>query len=201
MRRLGTFSLWVVAPVLFLVSSCMRSQPTSCIAPAFFAYVIPIYVHFYVNFWFILSNPRPPVVVAFGHACSPVGWWPLFFFVLFLRVSCVRSQPTNCIAPALFACGVVAPVFFSCFISASTPQPTKLPSHQGARSYPTPPSYSLPTPYPTPFPTPCYCYIPFPTPCPPCSTTTTPKAQQHSWSSCEAHIDGRVGSSWLPAVA
>jgi hypothetical protein len=29
----------------------------------------------------------------------------------------------------------------------------------------------------------------------------TPKAQQHAWSSCEARADGRVGSSWLPAVA
>jgi hypothetical protein len=59
------------------------------------------------------------------------------------------------------------------------------------------PCHSLPHSLPTP----CYCYIPFltpfPTPCPPCPTTTTPKAQQHAWSSCEARVDGRVGSSWL----
>jgi hypothetical protein len=67
MRRLSILSLGVVAPVLFrVISSCMRSQPTSCIAPAFFACGTPVYVHFYVNFWLILSNPRPPVVVAFA---------------------------------------------------------------------------------------------------------------------------------------
>jgi hypothetical protein len=126
MRRLGILSLGVVAPVLFrVISSCMRSQPTRCIAPAFFAYGIPVYVHFYhfyVNFWFIISNLHPPVVVAFGHAL-PWGGGPCSFSCYFFV--CVRSQPTNCIAPALFACGVVAPVFF-CFISASTPQPINI---------------------------------------------------------------------------
>jgi hypothetical protein len=86
MRRLGIVSLGVVAPGLFLViSSCIRSQPTSCIAPAFFTYGIPVYVHFYVKFWFILSNLRPPVVVAFGHPLpflwfSAIPWrfWPIF---------------------------------------------------------------------------------------------------------------------------
>jgi hypothetical protein len=35
MRRLGILSLGVVVPVLFrVISSCMQSQPTSCIAPA-----------------------------------------------------------------------------------------------------------------------------------------------------------------------
>ena len=63
MRLSGILSLGVVFPVLLrVVSSCMRSQPASCIAPAFFAYGIPVYVHFYVSFWFILSNLRPPVV-------------------------------------------------------------------------------------------------------------------------------------------
>ena len=51
MRRLGILSLGVVAPVLFrVISSCMRSQPTRCIAPAFFAYGIPVYVNFYFYF-------------------------------------------------------------------------------------------------------------------------------------------------------
>jgi hypothetical protein len=90
---LGIFSLGVVAPVLFLViSSSMRSKPTSCIAPAFFAYGIPVYVHFYVSFWFILSNLRPPVVVvAFGYPLPFCG------FLLFPGASGEFFGMTSCI--------------------------------------------------------------------------------------------------------
>jgi hypothetical protein len=52
----------VVAPVLFRVISCLRSQPTNCIAPALFAYGIPVYAHF------VFSRP----------ATCVCGGWPYF---------------------------------------------------------------------------------------------------------------------------
>jgi hypothetical protein len=65
MRRLGILSLGVVAPVLrAATSSCMRSQPTSCI-------------------------PWPSCAV---RASSPLGWWPLFCVLLLLHV-CGHSPP------------------------------------------------------------------------------------------------------------
>jgi hypothetical protein len=69
MRRLGILSRGVVAPVLLrVISPCMRSrQPTSCIAPAIFAYGIPVYMTIFIFLIFFPPNPHPPVVVAFGH--------------------------------------------------------------------------------------------------------------------------------------
>jgi hypothetical protein len=104
LRRLAIVSLGGVAPVLLLViSSCMRSrsQPTSCI-------------------------PWPSCAV---WASSPLGWWPLFCFLLFPLV-CGRSPPAA--YRGLHAPFGHPPVLFRVISSCMRSQPTKLQLHRAS---------------------------------------------------------------------
>jgi hypothetical protein len=78
----------------FCFISRLRPQPINCLAPALFAYGIPVYAHF--SSFIFVSHLRPPVVVAFGPFALflyfpqvfPFGlWrcWPIFQYDVLYR--------------------------------------------------------------------------------------------------------------------